>query len=416
MGEIMLTTLRDDAIACLDRITQTRWRRVAFTLFFLLPIVGNLIARLRKHGWWLNDFDALICGADHVRRGLSPYDLHPACAGTWPAVYVYAPQVAQVFAPMSAWGLGVARLVWWIPSLIAMGYLLWYAVLTPVKDAPWRLRLMTLAAIVGSVYACGNIGLILHALITATAVLWLADAQRPKRWPFVLMVVLAALIKPVMLTYLVVLLFERRPLPHRLGGAVLTSALGLCAIAAEMLTAGTFGDDWRRTLNIIVMTQQPGVSYFGWLNWLGLPPGDHLTLVLVALLMLTTLLAGWILAESRKDAMSRVAIGLGMAQLLNPRLMDYDMMALAPLMAIVVMASQGLGKRFFWAMSWGFTLILGVDVLTNIFEIKSFARSPVTLFIYWLMLLAVAVRIAMTQKRPEGLPGVFKAILQGAGV
>ena len=412
----MLNTLRDDAIACLDRITQTRWRRVAFTLFFLFPIVGNLIARLRKHGWWLNDFDALICGADHVRRGLSPYDLHPVCAGTWPAVYVYAPQVAQVFAPMSAWGLGVARLVWWIPSLIAMGYLLWYAVLTPVKDAPWRLRLMTLAAIVGSVYACGNIGLILHALITATAVLWLADAQGPKRWPFAVMVILAALIKPVMLTYLVVLLFERRPFLRRIGAAFVASALGLCAIAAEMLTAGTFSDDWRRTLNIIVMTEQPGISYFGWLNWLGLPPGDHLTLAIVALLMLTTLLAGWVLAESRSDAMSRVAIGLGVAQLLNPRLMDYDMMALAPLMAIVVVASQGRGTRFFWMMSWTFTLILSVDVLTNLFEIKSLARSPVTLFIYGLMLLAVAVRIAVTQKRPEGLPGVFKAMLRGVPV
>ncbi|HWU49467.1 MAG TPA: glycosyltransferase 87 family protein [Asticcacaulis sp.] len=412
----MLNMLRDDAFAFLDRITATRWRRIAFTLFFLFPIVGNLIARLRKHGWWLNDFDALICGADHVRRGLSPYDLHPVCAGTWPAVYVYAPQVAQVFAPMSAWGLGVARLVWWIPSLIVMGYLLWYAVLMPVKDAPWRLRLMTLAAIVGSVYACGNIGLILHALITATAVLWLADAQRPKRWPFVVMVILAALIKPVMLTYLVVLLFERRPFLSRIGAAFVTSALGLCAIAAEVLTAGTFGDDWRRTLNIIVMTQQPGISYFGWLNWLGLAPGDHLTLAIVALFMLTTLLAGWVLAESRNDAISRVAIGLGLAQLLNPRLMDYDMMALAPLMAIVVVASQDLGRRFFWAMSWAFTAILTMDVLSNLFEIKSFARSPVTLFVYWLMLLAIAARIALTQKRPEGLPGVFKALLKSAPV
>ncbi|HEX7799807.1 MAG TPA: glycosyltransferase family 87 protein [Asticcacaulis sp.] len=410
----MLKLFHDDALACLDRLTRHRWRRVVFSLFFLFPIVGNLIARMNKHGWWLNDFDALICGADHIRRGLSPYDLHPVCAATRPAVYVYAPQVAQVFAPMSAWGLETARLVWWIPSLIAMGYLLWYAVLTPVKDAPWRLRLMTLAAIVGSVYACGNIGLILHALVTAAAVLWLADKARPKRWPFVLMVILSALVKPVMLTYLVVLLFERRPLPHRLGGAAVASLAGLAAIALEMLSAGTFSAEWRRTLNVIVMTEQPGISYFGWLNWLGLPPGDHLALAVAALLMLTTLLAGWTLAESREDGMSRLAIGLGMAQLLNPRLMDYDMMALAPLMAIVIVASRPLGKRFFWAVSWAFTAILTVDVLTNIFEIKSFARSPVTLFIYWVMLLAVAARLLVTQKRPEGLPGVFRSLWRGA--
>jgi hypothetical protein len=270
---------------------------------------------------------------------------------------------------------------------------------------------MSLAAIVGSAFACGNIGLILHALVTATAVFCLR-----RRWPFVLMVVMAALIKPVMLTYLVLLLFERRPFRERIGGAALAGALGLAAIAVEMLTAGDLGGDWHKTLNLIVLTQQPGISYFGWLGWIGVPNGP-VSLAMAVCLMLVTLLAGWRLAEQQgENDMARLAVALGMAQFLNPRLMDYDMLALAPLMALVVMQAQTLGPRLFRVVSWAFTLILSVDVLANLLEIKAFNRSPVTLFIYWLMLLTVAADLWLRQQRPEGLPGVVRTIFGSAAV
>jgi len=403
-----------DAVTFVEKYTQRPWQRVVFCLLFLFPIIGNFVARFSKHGWWLNDFDALICGADHVRRGLSPYGLDPVCEGTRPAIYVYAPQVAKFFAPMTTMdifggGLGAARIVWWLPCILAMGVLFWYAIAAPAGAVPqatsWRLRLMTLAAIVGSAFACGNIGIVLHGLVTAMAVFF---ARR--RWPFILMVVLATLIKPVMLTYLVLLLFEKRSMIERLAGAAIGSIAGLAAIGVEMLTAGTLSDEWHRTLNLVVLTQQPGISYFGWLGWIGVPNGPA-GIVLAGALMLATLAAGWVLAESQGgDTMARIAVGLGMAQFLNPRLMDYDMLALAPIMMLGVVSARSLDTRLYRIVSWSFVLILCVDVLANLLEIKGFNRSPVTLFIYWIMLLSVSACLWRKQERPEGLPGVLKAI------
>ncbi|MDI7774224.1 glycosyltransferase 87 family protein [Asticcacaulis sp. EMRT-3] len=382
--------IKSDAVAFIEGHSLRPWGRVVFYLLCLFPALGNLVSRIIKHGWWLNDFDALICGADHVRRGLSPYDLHPVCTALRPAVYVYAPQVAKLFAPLAGIGLIQSRWLWLIALLPALAFLLWYALIMPLAGSPWRLRLMSFSAMAGSALVCGNIGFILHAMIIAAAL----NLKRA-RWPFVAAVILAALVKPVMLTYLIVLALDNRPWRARIFATFGASTLGLAAVAAEMLTAGSLSANWHQTLGTVVMAQQPGIGYFAWASWLGLSPYGWLTLTGLALYMAVICLAGLCLAESRShDHLGRIIIGLGVAQLLNPRLMDYDMLALAPFMALVVMMAKPLGERFFTAVSWAFAGVLIFALALNIFEVPGLPRAPVCVLAYAAITVCVAARLA----------------------
>src|SRR6185312_9638692 len=111
-----------DAFRLVDRLTARPWMAGLFAFVFLFPILGNVISRLtRKHGWWLNDYDALICGAHSVGLGQSPYSLNPMCDGLRPAPFVYAPQVGAFFAPLvDGLGFAGARWVYLIPLVPAL--------------------------------------------------------------------------------------------------------------------------------------------------------------------------------------------------------------------------------------------------------------------------------------------------------
>lgn len=380
-----------DALTFLERHTRKPWQKFLFGFIFLLPIWGNALSRLAKHGWWLNDFDALVCGSANLAKGLSPYGLHPVCEGLRPAVYVYAPQIGQAFAPLvNLFGLTGSRLAYLIILLPMMALLLWYALIKALPQAPWQFRLMTLAAIAGSAMACGNIGLVLHGLVILAAL-----NIKQSRWPFVIAVALSALIKPVMLTYLIVLLYENRPLLARVRTILISACIGLAGFIALMLTAGPFSEDWHQSLNAVVIQQQPGIGYFSYTSLVGLSTSSPITLAGLGLFMIVIALSGLVLAEWTKvTATERIVIGLGIAQLLNPRLMDYDMLALAPFMATVVMLARPLGAKVFTWVSWVFAGTLIGCIVINIAEIELIHRAPVTVFIYCGLTIFVAARIA----------------------
>ncbi len=381
-----------DALTFIERHTRTPARKAVFALLCLLPIWGNALSRLVKHGWWLNDFDALVCGSAALGRGLSPYSLHPVCAGLRPAPYVYAPQIGQVLAPVvDVFGLSGSRTAYLVVLLPMMLLLLWYALIKPLPQAPWPLRLMTLAAMAGSTMACGNIGLVLHGVVILAAL-----NIKTSRWPFIAAVVVSALIKPVMLTYLVVLLYEDRPLQARLRTGLIAATLGVSGFVALMVTAGRFGPAWHQALNAVVIQEQPGIGYFSYTSLLGLSTTSPVTLIGLVVFAVVIALSGLILAEWGKvTSGERVVIGLGIAQLLNPRLMDYDMLALAPFMATVVMLARPLGERAFVWISWVFAGTLMGCVVLNLAEIGYIHRAPVTVFIYCGLTISVAAMIAL---------------------
>ena len=380
-----------DALTFVQRYTRTPWQKFFFGFIFLLPIWGNALSRLAKHGWWLNDFDALVCGSASLAKGLSPYGLHPVCEGLRPAPYVYAPQVGQAFAPvLNLFSLTDVRLAYLVILLPTMAGLLWFALVKALPNAPWQFRLMTLSAMAGSALACGNIGLVLHGLVILAAM-----NIKKSRIPFIAIVALSALIKPVMLTYLIVLLYEDRPLLARVRSLLIAACIGLSGFIALMLSAGPFSEAWHQSLNAVVIQQQPGIGYFSYTSLIGLGTASRVTLAGLALFMIVIALSGLVLAEWGKvTASERIFIGLGIAQLLNPRLMDYDMLALAPFMATVVMLARPLGARVFTWVSWVFAGTLIGCVVINIAEIELIHRAPVTVFIYCGLTMFVAGKIA----------------------
>ncbi len=386
-------TLRvTDALSFVRRWTATWWGAALFGLVFLFPVLGNVISRLtKKHGWWLNDYDALICGAQSLAHGQSPYSLHPVCEGIRPAPFVYAPQVAAFFAPfVNATGLMGARWLYLIVLVPATLLLIWYALFKLMPKTPFVLRLMTFAAINGSAFACGNIGIPLHALVLAGAL-----ALPRTRLPFIAAVILGALVKPVFLTYLIVLLYQDKPLIDRVRATVISAVVGLAAVAWLLYGAGPLSAQWHGILGAIVVQQQPGIGFFSYTSLIGLPgqsTGAQLAFVVFAGVMA---LSGLVLAEwSGLEPSERIVLGLGIAQLLNPRLMDYDLMMLAPAIVLIVMLAKPLGARTFAWVSWAFFAVLVLAVVLNIAEVNAIKRAPIAVFVYCGITIFVAARTA----------------------
>ena len=385
-----------DALTLVDRLTARTWTAAVFALVFLFPILGNVISRLtRKHGWWLNDYDALICGAHSVGLGQSPYSLYPVCDGIRPAPFVYAPQVGAFFAPLvNGLGFAGARLVYLIPLVPALCVLVWFALAYALPKAPVWLRLMTFAAINGSVLACGNIGLVLHALVVLAAL----NLKRTRPL-FVAAVVIGALVKPVFLTYLIVLLMEDRPLRLRLRDFAISASLGLAAVAWLMLDAGPFGAQWHAILNAIVIQQQPGIGLFSYTSLVGFPAASPVAMALYLPFAAMIAISGLILAEwSGFDARERIVLGLGVAQLLNPRLMDYDLFVLTPAIVLVVMQARAFGPRAQAWTGWAFVGVLVFAVVINAVGgphvNDAVKRAPIAVFVYCGLLIYVAVLTA----------------------
>ena len=389
-----------DALSLVPRLTARPWMAGLFAFVFLLPILGNVISRLtRKHGWWLNDYDALICGAHSVGLGQSPYSLNPMCDGLRPAPFVYAPQVGAFFAPLvNGLGFAGARWVYLVPLIPALAALVWFALGRALPKAPFWLRLMTFAAINGSVFACGNIGLVLHPLVIFAAL----NLKR-SRVPFVAAVILGALVKPVFLTYFIVLLMEERPLGPRLRDFAISAVLGLAAVAWLMLDAGPFGPAWHAVLNAIVIQQQPGIGLFSYTSLIGFPAASPVAQILYIPFAAVIALCGLVLAEwGEFDASERVVLGIGVAQLLNPRLMDYDLMGLTPAVVLIVMQARRLGPRAFAWASWAFAGVLIFAVLINTLGgphlNDAIKRAPIAVFVYCGLLIFAAAKTAQKHR------------------
>ncbi len=392
-----METVRYDPVAWIEHFTAKKRNAWFFSLFFLFPVVGNVISRLTRGRWWLVDFDAVMCAAHTYARGVSPYSLHPVCDTIRPTPFVYAPQVAAAFGPIDhLFGLTGARWAFALIYIPAMAFLIWYAVLRSMKTVPWQLRLMTLAAMVGSVLSCGNIGLVFHAVAIATAL-----NMRRLRWLFVAIVLLGGLVKPTFLVYLTVLLLEDRTVGARLRDFALASGVSLIALAALFMTAGPLSDDWHAALKAITIVQQPGISLFATTSALGLETGSLPALMIYTAFAAVFGLSALLTAErSGLTAEERIIFALGAAQFLNPRMMDYDMFALAPCMAILVMRARDMGEAPGRWISWAFVATLTACVLCNVFEIRVVHRAPVAVFIYGLMIIAAA-GLMLWQRRDQ---------------
>ena len=314
-----------------DALISQGWRRSLFVFLCCAPLMMGIISRFLKHSHWFSDYDAVACAGEKLAHGEDFYALPatwstPCSHGMQSSGYVYPPHVAQMFeAGAEAVGADVFKAVYLLIAAISFGFLSWFVFLRRGAPAEFWDRAPGFALVTGSLVYFANIAVPLHALICLAA---LAAPKRP--WLFALALAAAAALKPVYLVYGLVLLILQAPVLTRLATGAVATALGLAPTAAFVLGGGEVVAAWRRTLEYFVYDRQPGEGFYGWLFALGvdgrgLGPTAACALYVGAL----SLAAIAIAVRARLDGPTRVALGLGIACLVNPRLSANDILPLA---------------------------------------------------------------------------------------
>lgn len=321
--------------------------RIGLIVFvFFLPLLSGVLGKIAKSHAWFGDYRAVACGAQKVIDGGALYDLNLKCEameGTT-AVYVYLPVVAEAFSGVIRL-IGQDCLIWLYGAL----YILSLAVLlggiyvlsrkTRAGPEPALLDKIPFAAfLTGSAVVWGNIAVLCHAAVLASA---LVAKRYP--WLFAAVVALCGVIKPVFLTYLLVLLFIDLPLWKRLGWSAIAAIAGLLPTVLFATEGSALSQSWRATLSGFVYTTTPGESFYGWLGLLGLR-GDSIAANLGWLVFAGLMaLSGLAIAEGLKlDTRARIWLGLSLGVLTIPRLMSQDVFLIGVGLAYIALYSPTL--------------------------------------------------------------------------
>ncbi len=303
---------------------------------FPLPLLFGLAAKLFHSRTVFGDYQAIACAGQKALDGGAMYDLHLACNGMNPSVYVYGPWVAQVAAWVERLCCEPALFATYLALyLLALAVLVW---LPLSRSAPGALtqRLPFVAFLSGSAFMWGNVAVILHGLILGTALLFEAAP-----WLFIAAVVVAAWVKPVFLAYLIVPLIADMPYTRRLGLVVAGLAAGLAPTIAFALTGGQLAGDWYALLSHFAYDQKPGDTFFGWMSMFGARGNEWPVQVLYLIYAATLTGSGWALARNlRLTPVERVWLGLSLGVLLFPRLLSQDIFLLGPGLALLAARSS----------------------------------------------------------------------------
>ncbi len=375
------------------RWSQSRPAAILFRLFCLFPVVAGIIAKLQKNRWTLMDIDAVLCGASRLSQGLSPYTHTPVCAGLRPAAFVYAPQVASLFsAPVQQFGALFARdLFVWALLFPATAFLVWFALVKAMPQLRLSHRLLAFSALSAMTFCCGNIGIVMHAAVLAG----LLAAPR-KKWLFTLVVLACAYIKPTFLMYFVVFLLEDRPLWPRFAAFGWRAVAGIGVVALMFATTGHYGGEWRALLKTVAIEEQPGLGWLALTSWAGVITSSVESLAFAALFMAVMLASGMAMAKwGDLDDNERLILGLGLTPLMTPRLMDYDMILIVPYAALLMSIAGKLPGRIFRTnVTWLFTGVLTLGIMTDLFHIKAYHRTHTAMFLFAGLTLFVGFRLA----------------------
>jgi hypothetical protein len=373
--------------------TRPAWQPYAIIFVFFLPVISGVVDRLTEPSRWFRDYNAVACGAERWLENLPIYSMEGfACPGIDAMPFVYHPWIAEAFAwPLSMLGQDNLRLIYiaiYVVALLALGWLI-----IGRKSATPRTRRAWFAAFMsGSTVYWGNLAIILHALIGVIAI---QLRKRPSL--LVLAIALAAIAKPIFLTFAVVFLVAPLPLWRRVAYAGVAIALGAAPTIHFVLTGGEMVQHWRELLDHFVYVGKPGDAYLGWLNMIGLP-GDTqaATIGYVAFAGIASL-AAVIVAEALDMADDeRAALGLSVAVLCIPRLMSHDMALLglgfAALLTAITAANAGAGK-------WFGRVLLGICIVALVGNLADLAdwTTRICTFLLALTLLGAALWAGASQ-------------------
>ena len=383
-----------DALTFLRERTRTSTGRVLFCSMCIMPPVGGLIGHLAGHNpWSFMDIDAVLCAATAEASGASPYSrLH--CSGLAPAAYVYAPQVAAWLEPLvtAMGGLGARWAYVSCLFLPALAVMVWYALGRTLKGGDWRARMLAVSGLVPMAFCGGNLGLVMHALVISSLLV-----NRWRHWLFIPIVMLCVVVKPTFILYLLVPLFEARPWRERLAVVAGSGAMGLVVVIATAIAAGPLFSSWVHALSSVALRDQPGLGWFAFTTWLGLTPNAPFTLLLTFTFVAAMAASGIAIAEAAdlKDDERRL-LAIGIIPLLTPRLMDYDLLALVPFVALLLRVAPSIGGRIFrYNVSWLLVGTLGFGVIINVLHIlHKWPRSQVDIAAYSIVVLACGAKLA----------------------
>ncbi|MDC7682566.1 hypothetical protein PQU92_04720 [Asticcacaulis sp. BYS171W] len=381
-----------DALTCLREKFGSGWKYGLFVTLCVFPVLAGVLEKFVRHRWVFMDVDAVVCAAQAVAAGQSPYAESLTCPGLTPAAFVYAPQIAQGLAPVvSALGVVAVRDIYlWALLLPATLFLLWYALFKVNETLPRHYRWLAFAALSPMTFCCANIGILMHALVLASLVLF-----RRHRWPFVLMVLACAYIKPTFLSYFVVLLMEKRPWTRSVRDFVLACGVGAGVVLLTFQGAGDGITDWMQALRSTAIKEQPGLGLFALLDWVGIETGSPLALAMGLAFTTAIVAAGVVIAHTgNRRREERLILGMGVAVLCNPRLMDYDMVLLVPYAALLGGTIGALkGRILRYNLSWGLVLLLFGGAPAYLFHINPYQRTHIAMFAFSVLTLVIGWRL-----------------------
>ncbi|OXE36817.1 MAG: hypothetical protein CGW95_05365 [Phenylobacterium zucineum] len=229
-----------------------------WVFLFSLPATSGHIQRLIRGGHWFHDYEAMACAGQRALGGGLIYDLNLACTGMQATPYVYPPITAHVFAGLER-AIGITATAGMYGALYwaAAAFMLSTTLLGVRTQGSLRDRAPYLALISGSALFSGNVATLVHGAVGAAALLLTTNI-----WAISLIIAMAAMIKPVFLTYLAILMFARQPLWKRAGAIILATTLGLAPTAWFLLTDPAGAEAWRVLLTHFLI-ESNGFSFSG---------------------------------------------------------------------------------------------------------------------------------------------------------
>jgi hypothetical protein len=363
---------------------------------FALPMLAGLAVRWAEGDWWFNDLDAVLCGAWRSAHHLSPYADGSACPGGQPAAYMYLPQLAAVLAPLARGpDISGLRLAFGAVHAVVLSLLVFGLFLRPTPGAPRALRAPILALTSGAGVACANLAFACHALVLGAGLM-----HRRRPWLLMLTILAVSIVKPVFLTYLLVFAYEAQPLAIRVRrvGLGLVLAVGIGALV--LATGGPELVAWRAGLDQVALARETGYGFMSWIGHIGLRGSDPAAQALYVVFAGAACLAGLAIAEVRGlSREARLMLALGVAQIVNPRLMSYDLVMLAPL----AVAFAAVPERLRGGFAAAATLIGAMILVLQFSPQRELIRlGPAMLTLLLLASGALAARDGLVQRGRAG--------------
>jgi hypothetical protein len=141
------------------------------------------------------------------------------------------------------------------------------------------------------------------------------------------------------------------------------------------------------------------MGWFELTNFVFHVPGpSHLNVELALGFMIVMALSGMAIAHwGELSAEERLVLGMGLAPLMTPRLLDYDMILIVPYAALIITCAHRFDgkiagtKAVSILLSWIFVGWLIYGIITNMTGDKSWHRTPFDMLLFGLMTGAVAV-------------------------